>query len=399
MKRVLLPVALLFVAMAVNAQEDVVKSAKRKMTTDPVAAEALIKDALTNPETMSKADTWNTAGKIEKAIFDAEQEKMWLQQPADTVKMYNSLVDMCGYYLKCDKCEQVPNEKGKIKLKYRKTNAATIDQNRLFAIDGGNYFYTIGDDASALRAWGMYVDLASAPMMVSYEYAQTDTLLADVAYYATVAGLRAKDYAATIKYSKVASNDPEYAEEVAEYTAQAYLELADTAGWETYVKECIKRFPTNQYLFSQLINYYLTHDKLDVAEQYGQEMLANNPNDGMTLYIVGYIYQLMDNLDKAIDLLTKSTEVDPTNSYAFSTLGSVYIDLAQDASQRVPADINDPNYKKANDEYLSYVNNARTYYEKARELAPDNKELWLRQLYSIYYALNDPKFEEIEKLM
>ena len=386
MKRVLLPVALLFVAMAVNAQEDAVKSAKRKMTTDPVAAEALIKDALTNPETMSKADTWNTAGKIEKAIFDAEQEKMWLQQPADTVKMYNSLVDMCGYYLKCDEYEQVPNEKGKIKLKYRKTNAATIDQNRLFAIDGGNYFYTIGDDASA-------------PMMASYEYAQTDTLLADVAYYATVAGLRAKDYAATIKYSKVASNDPEYAEEVAEYTAQAYLELADTAGWETYVKECIKRFPTNQYLFSQLINYYLTHDKLDVAEQYGQEMLANNPNDGMTLYIVGYIYQLMDNLDKAIDLLTKSTEVDPTNSYAFSTLGSVYIDLAQDASQRVPADINDPNYKKANDEYLSYVNNARTYYEKARELAPDNKELWLRQLYSIYYALNDPKFEEIEKLM
>lgn len=399
MKRVLLPVALLFVAMAVNAQEDAVKSAKRKMTTDPVAAEALIKDALTNPETMSKADTWNTAGKIEKAIFDAEQEKMWLQQPADTVKMYNSLVDMCGYYLKCDEYEQVPNEKGKIKLKYRKTNAATIDQNRLFAIDGGNYFYTIGDDASALRAWGMYVDLTSAPMMASYEYAQTDTLLADVAYYATVAGLRAKDYAATIKYSKVASNDPEYAEEVAEYTAQAYLELADTAGWETYVKECIKRFPTNQYLFSQLINYYLTHDKLDVAEQYGQEMLANNPNDGMTLYIVGYIYQLMDNLDKAIDLLTKSTEVDPTNSYAFSTLGSVYIDLAQDASQRVPADINDPNYKKANDEYLSYVNNARTYYEKARELAPDNKELWLRQLYSIYYALNDPKFEEIEKLM
>ena len=65
----------------------------------------------------------------------------------------------------------------------------------------------------------------------------------------------------------------------------------------------------------------------------------------------------------------------------------------------MPADINDPNYKKANDEYLSYVNNARTYYEKARELAPDNKELWLRQLYSIYYALNDPKFEEIEKLM
>ena len=57
MKRVLLPVALLFAALTINAQEDAVKEAKRKMATDPIQAEALIQGALTNPETMSKADT------------------------------------------------------------------------------------------------------------------------------------------------------------------------------------------------------------------------------------------------------------------------------------------------------------------------------------------------------
>ncbi len=399
MKRVLLPVALLFAALTINAQEDAVKDAKRKMATDPVQAEALIQGALTNPETMSKADTWNTAGKIEKAIFDAEQEKMWLQQPNDTAKMFSSLVDMCNYFFKCDEYDQLPNEKGKVKMKYRKTNASMIDQNRFSLIDGGNYFYTVGDDASALKSWGMYVDLASVPMMQSFNYAQNDTNITNVAYYATVAAIRAEDYKASIKYAEVASSNPAYAEEVAEYAEASYLALGDTVGWEAYVKDCIQRFPTNQYFFSRLINHYIMHDQLDVAEQYGKDMLANNPDNANTLFVVGYIYQLLNNYDKALELMERSVSIDPTSANTFSALGGVYIDLAQKASQEVPVDVNDPNYKQANDKYLAYVDKAKVNYEKARQLAPDNRDLWLRPLYSIYYALNAPEFEEMERLM
>lgn len=399
MKRVLLPVAFLFVALFVNAQESAVKDAKRKMETNPIEAEASIKGALTNPETMSKADTWNTAGRIEKNIFDVQQEHMWLGMPTDTAKMYSSLVDMCSYFFKCDELEQIPNEKGKVKIKYRKANAETIDQCRLNIIEGGNFFYNAGDDANALKSWGMYVDLASVPMMAGFNYAENDTLIPMIAYYATVAAIRAKDYDSTIKYAEIASSSTEYAEEVAEYSASAYLAKADTTGWEKYVQQCIQRFPSNQYFFSTLINHYITHDKLDVAEQYGQEMLANNPDNATTLFVVGYIYQLLNNYDKALELMKKSVEIDPTNANTFSALGGVYIDLAQKASEKVPVDVNDPNYKKANDEYYSLVGNARTYYEKAKELAPDNRELWLRPLYSIYYALNAPEFEEMERLM
>ena len=38
--------------------------------------------------------------------------------------------------------------------------------------------------------------------------------------------------------------------------------------------------------------------------------------------------------------------------------------------------------------------------EKARELKPDQKDLWLQGLYRVYYNLNmGPEFEEIEKMM
>ena len=43
---------------------------------------------------------------------------------------------------------------------------------------------------------------------------------------------------------------------------------------------------------------------------------------------------------------------------------------------------------------------ALPYYEKARELAPDDKTLWLNGLYTCYYRLNmTEKAAEIEKLM
>ena len=45
-------------------------------------------------------------------------ENAYLRKPYDTLKVYNSALNMCKYYLKCDELAQVPNEKGKIKNKY-----------------------------------------------------------------------------------------------------------------------------------------------------------------------------------------------------------------------------------------------------------------------------------------
>ena len=40
------------------------------------------------------------------------------------------------------------------------------------------------------------------------------------------------------------------------------------------------------------------------------------------------------------------------------------------------------------------------HYEKVRELKPNEQQMWLNGLYSIYYMLNMGKeLEEIEKLM
>lgn len=399
MKKLLLTLAVSTVALTSFAQESAVKEAKRSMVSDPYKAEELISGALTNPETESVANTWNIAGKIQENIYKKEAEKMWLRQPCDTVKMYNSLVNMCNYFIKCDELEQIPDAKGKVKLKSRKSNSAMIDQYRMNIMEGGNVFYNAGDDKGALNSWGMYVDLAYTPLMEKFNYLEKDTFIPMIAYYSTVAAIRAKDYNATIKYAEIAGTNKEYAEEVAEYASSAYLAKGDTVGWTQYVKQCIEKFPTNQYFFSTLINHYIMNNQLDEAKQYGDDMLKNNPDNAITLFVVGYINQLIKDYDRALDLMKKSIELDPQNANTHSAIGGIYIDLAQKASEEVPVDINDPNYEAANEKYLSYVRDARMYYENARKFAPDKKDLWLRPLYSIYYALNAPEFEELEQLM
>lgn len=63
-------------------------------------------------------------------------------------------------------------------------------------------------------------------------------------------------------------------------------------------------------------------------------------------------------------------------------------------------DINDPKYAEAQAAVKKFYEEAKPFYEKARALKPDQKDLWLQGLYRVYYNLNmGPEFEEIDKMM
>ena len=138
MKKVLFTVALLFGAFVASAQVSVVKEAK-SMKKDPAAAAKILEAALTNPETANDPETWKLAGDLQKALYDEENMKLYLPGgQADMPKLYNSLVKMFEYYLKCDEVEQAGIANGTVKkAKLRKKNAETLLQLRPNLINGG----------------------------------------------------------------------------------------------------------------------------------------------------------------------------------------------------------------------------------------------------------------------
>ena len=191
MKKVLFTVALLLVASFTFAQEKAVKEAKKianAVQPDFAKAEELINGALTNPETKDMPETWNVAGLIQKRRSEKEMEKAYLRKPYDTLQIYNSALNMCKYFFKCDELAQIPNEKGKIKNKYRKTNANSILAERGNLINGGIQYYNTylesknkEDGNKALGFFGTYVDIADHPMFAENETVKADTLLPQIA--------------------------------------------------------------------------------------------------------------------------------------------------------------------------------------------------------------------------
>ena len=112
MKRVLFSMVLLLAAGFTFAQEKNVKEAKsiaNEVKPNFAQAEKLINGALTNAETKDNAETWDVAGFIQKRINEKEMENAYLRKPYDTLKVYNSALNMCKYYFKCDELAQIPN--------------------------------------------------------------------------------------------------------------------------------------------------------------------------------------------------------------------------------------------------------------------------------------------------
>ncbi len=403
MKRVLFSMVLLVAAGLAFAQVKNVKEAKsiaNGTNPDFAKAEQLINAALTDPETKDDPETWNIAGMVQKKINEKQMEKAYLRQPYDTVKTYSSVLEMFNYFVKCDDLAQIPDEKGKIKNKFRKPNAAILLIERPNLINGGIYYFNTNQDKEAFKFFSTYVDAASYPMLASENLAVKDTLLPQIAYYTTLAADRIDDKDAIMKYAPLALTDKDGGKFAMQLMADAVKAKGDTLKWVEVLKEGILKFPDNQYFFANLIDYYSAANQPERAMQFADEMLAKEPTNKLYLYVKGYLYHNMKEYDKAIEFYKKTIEADPEYAEAYSNIGLVLLMQAQDFSDKATSDVNDPNYAKAQITLKKFYEDAKPYYEKTRELAPDRKDLWAQGLYRVYYNLNMGKeFEEIDKII
>ena len=403
MKRVLFSMVLLLAAGFTFAQEKSVKEAKsiaNDVKPDFAQAEKLINEALNNAETKDNAETWDVAGFIQKRINEKEMENAYLRKPYDTLKVYNSALNMCKYYFKCDELAQIPNEKGKIKNKFRRSNSAAILAARPNLINGGIQFFNLDKNKEALDFFATYVDIAINPMFEKENLLQTDTVLPQIAYYASLAAAKMEDYPSVLKYAPYAKEDKEVGKYAMEFISTALKAQGDTVKWIASLKDGIQKYPEHSFFFGHLIDYYSNNNKFDEAMQFADDMLAKDPNNTFYLYVKGYLYHNMKDYEKAIEFYNKTIKVDPNYAEAYSNLGLIYCLQAQDFSEKATTDVNNPKYKEDQATLKVLYEKARTYYEKARELKPEQKDLWLNGLYRVYYNLQmGPEFDEIEKLM
>ena len=406
MKKVLFAVTLLFGAFTASAQVSVVKEAKG-LKGNPEQAAKVIEAALTNSETANDPETWKLAGDFQKAIYDAENEKMYLSavdksKVADTAKMYNSLVKMFEYYMKCDEVEQAGVANGTIKkAKHRKKNAAELLKVRNNLVNAGVDALNAEQYEAALKYLGMYVDVIDNPMFADQAAElKADTMNAMFANYATMAAGLSKNYPLVEKYGKVGKESKSEGWRSLMYMADAYVsqQPADSTKWLEVIKEGSERFPEQQFFVGNIMDYYLARGMADEGLVQIDKLLAAGETP-FYLYVKGVLLYEKKDFDGAHAVLDKVIAGGgDLEAEAYAKKADCYFFPAQDiVNENSSLTLEDPKYDTNEAKIKELYEQAKPLYEKAKQLEPQNTQLWGQMLLRIYWKLNKADYDALAK--
>lgn len=395
-------VGLCLIATVSFAQKKAVKDAERIVKDskpDFKEARALIKGALENPETKDDPKTWYVAGQIEDAEFSSENTKQVLGQKPNEPMMYEALGNILPYFKKAYELDQLPNAKGKVKPKHTKDIIGTLNANHIFYLNGGAYYFDQKDYKKACAFFDQYVEIANLPFMKDEKVAQRDSNYMIVLFYSAIAAMQLDDIQLAIEKLNRAKEMDYRRYDVYQSLCYEYEQAKDTANIEKTLTEGMELFPDSSYFLNSLINLYIYTGRNDQALELLNTAVSKNPNNAQFYYAKGSVYETgLKDYDKAEEAYKKALELEPNATNNFS-LGRIYYNQGVSKLDKANSISDAAQYKEEKAKAEEFFRKALPFFEKARELKPDEKD-FLMGLRGIYYNLNmSDKFDEIDAEM
>lgn len=170
------------------------------------------------------------------------------------------------------------------------------------------------------------------------------------------------------------------------FLSNLYKSNADTTKGFELVKSGRTKFPADQPLIIEELNYYLAAGKSQEAIESLNQAIARDQGNANLYFARGYNYDKLGDVEKAKNDYKKSIEIKPDYFDPNYNLGALYFnqgaDLANKANNIPPSKQReyDEAKKKADEKFKE----AKPYLEKSLELSPDDKStlLSLKQLYA-----------------
>ena len=176
MKKLMMVAMMAVATTSAFAQADVVKNAKKLLDKGSVTeAISAVQPALTAGTNEDKAAAWNLlSSAYYKQFSDIQAKKIENQvkqtnEPVDEATMNKAIVAALEAAMKCDEFDNMPNEKGKVKPKFRQPNQQIYQNGRLQCINAGQYEYNQKNYAGAFKAFAMYVDSGDSPLFTGID--------------------------------------------------------------------------------------------------------------------------------------------------------------------------------------------------------------------------------------
>ena len=415
MKKVMMMALMAAAATTAFAQETVVKEAKKVLAKgDFDAAAQMLAPALTSSETVDKAAAWNLMTDIQYGKYSAIQNENIQNQmnqktvPFDTLGMNNACYEALKAAIECDKLDKEPNDKGKVKIRFRQANQQRMQNVRLNLINAGLFDYNHKNLDGALAKWALYLDSPAEELftgLAAVSDVAQDQYRSEIAYYAGLVAYQKKDYPTAEKYATIAAQDPKKASEANEIMLFSKKETMktkeDSLAYVDMVKNLHKQNPEEERYFNLLMEYYTRSDDQKAMAAWAEEETSINPENKMAWALTGQVHMNAREWDAAVEAYKKAIEIDPSFIQCVFNAGVCLNGKAIDLKDQL-ADKNTGGLTKANaDKVKAILHDARVYLEQAKELDPDREKVnWAYPLYQIYYTIGDKaKSDEMEKLV
>jgi tetratricopeptide (TPR) repeat protein len=404
MKKILMMAMMAAAATTAFAQDALVKEAKKLYSSGNLAEAAQkLTPALTSAETTDKAAAWNLMNDIQYKIYSDEYQKMILNQSADTMKAVVAFLDGFKAATKCDEYAQQPNEKGKVKNPYRKSNAPRYLNERHLMYNIGAMCYQSHNMKGAIKAWESYIGTGASSIYDETKLAP-DTLIADAAYNSAYLSYLEKDYNTALALAEKALTYPGKEEGCVDlilYTMKdKCTNHADSLVYLERLKKEHQANPGRDLYFNLLQDYYARSNDTEAMMKWAEEETKINANNKMAWALLGEAKMNSEKWDDAIVAFKKAIEIDPTWVPVVFNTGICYnskaIILNEQLMDKNTMRISNENAEKVKE----VVREAQKYMERTRELDPNHEQArWTYPLYRIYYTLDmKDKMAELEAI-
>lgn len=409
MKKTLILAVIMLMSMGCYAQKNPsVKAAKRYIqseTPDFNAARVAIEEAIQAEPT---AETYYWAGMIGYQQITQLNYNQMLGQGIDQALAGEAVTESYEYWLKADELAMVPthDKKGREVVDQKTRNNISKKMLEYYKnqelVKYGVHLNEQKDYAGAFKAFKMHIDIPELPMMQNDKLQKEmprDTIYTQYKYYAAIFAIQAglhEDAIALLEDLK----DGEYeAISTNQFLYQEYVTVKDTAKFLATLENAITRFPQEPWFLQNLINYYIFSGQEQAAIDYLTTAIEREPNVAQYHLIKGNLNENQKHYEEALKDFDNALALDPTLADAEAGKGRVYYNQAVKMNEDAALISDNKAYKKALQDMNEVFKKSLPYFEKAHEMAPEDRG-YMQTLKGLYYRFGmDDKYNEIsEKL-
>ena len=292
MKRLAIILTLVSWGLVVSAQNSKVQSAinylKPQYNQLDKAKEA-IEAAIVHEKTINSPKAWKVRGDVYKAIAETKDEKF--KALSD-----NPLVTALESYKKALELDTKGSLRKEVEIQMKLMSITFINK-------GVEYFSAQSfDKALACFEGSLEIDQLTDPGKI-------DSL---VVFNAGIAADRAKNFDKAIQYYTKATELRYEGAKVYGFIGNIYKEKGDTAMYISTLEKGISAWPSdNNVIMVELINYYLTSNKSELALSYLEKAIAADATNATFYFAQGSLYDKLVQPDKAKESYEKAISINP----------------------------------------------------------------------------------------